>query len=82
MGAVLFCFTSLGEHRITMKGVGTVCIVITFLGVASVSNAQTFTNLASFNGLNGDSPSWIIQGADGKLWGTTVAGGKPNCGTV
>ena len=49
---------------------------------AQLSAGVTFTSLASFSGTNGNDPLSIVQGADGKLWGVTVAGGTPNCGTV
>ncbi len=45
--------------------------------------SQTFTSLISFDGQDGSSPSFIVQGPDGDLWGTTPSGGgKTNCGTI
>jgi len=45
--------------------------------------SQTFTSLVSFDGPNGSNPSFIMQGPDGNLWGTTPSGGvKTNCGTI
>jgi len=49
---------------------------------AIASPAQTFTTLASFDGLNGTQPMSLTQGADGNLWGTTFRGGQTNCGVV
>lgn len=51
-------------------------------GAVIASGAQTFTTLASFDGPNGAFSSSILQGADGKLWGTTSEGGSSNCGKV
>jgi uncharacterized repeat protein (TIGR03803 family) len=51
------------------------CAVLWFLtATAPFSSAQTFTVVASFDGLNGSTPSSLIQGADGNFYGTTVYG--------
>lgn len=46
--------------------------------------AQTFTTLVNFDGSNGAGPVYmaLIQGTDGKLYGTTTAGGIGGYGTV
>jgi uncharacterized repeat protein (TIGR03803 family) len=47
-------------------------------------SAQTFKTLVTFDGTNGADP-WrmsLIQGTDGKLYGTTLGGGTNNYGTV
>lgn len=51
---------------------------------AIVSPAQTFTNLASFDGTDGSKPEYmsLIQGADGNLYGTTSAGGEYSQGAI
>src|SRR5260370_7027167 len=63
-------------------------------GTAIPSVAQTFTNLVSFNGTNGEDPRGsLVQGTDGNFYGTTGFGGANNvsacaafgltgCGTV
>jgi uncharacterized repeat protein (TIGR03803 family) len=59
------------------------CVIILLaVATALASSAQTFTSLLSFDGTNGVFPESLVQGADGKLWGTTANGGKFNCGTV
>jgi uncharacterized repeat protein (TIGR03803 family) len=63
---------------------------VAFLSAASVlaSPAQTFTNLVSFNGSNGNNPLYmtLVDGADGNFYGATYNGGGkpacPDCGTV
>lgn len=56
------------------------------LGVvtAIASPAQTFTTLVNFNGTNGSAPQpeGLLQGIDGNFYGTTLAGGTNNEGTV
>jgi uncharacterized repeat protein (TIGR03803 family) len=53
-----------------------------------IANAQTFTTLASFNGVDGATPvGALIQGSDGNFYGTTYKGGancyrSGGCGTV
>jgi uncharacterized repeat protein (TIGR03803 family) len=49
-------------------------------GTALSATAQTFTTLLSFDGTNGDGPVQpLIQGTDGKLYGTTSQGGENLC---
>ncbi len=52
--------------------------------LCAASQAQTFTNLSSFNGTDGASPRNVAlaQGLDGNLYGTTSLGGANNHGTV
>jgi uncharacterized repeat protein (TIGR03803 family) len=61
------------------------CIVfVFFVATASLSHGQTFTTLASFNGLNdGAGPAVsLAQGIDGNLHGTTKEGGLRGSGTA
>jgi uncharacterized repeat protein (TIGR03803 family) len=47
------------------------------------SGLQAFTTLASFNGTDGSNPyAGLVQATNGDLYGTTVAGGAYNDGTV
>jgi uncharacterized repeat protein (TIGR03803 family) len=54
--------------------------------IAAVANAQTFTNLAYFDGGQGDlglgAYSVFIQGRDGNFYGTSVTGGANGFGTI
>jgi len=51
---------------------------------AIITPAQTFTTLLNFNGKDGAQPyrTALIQGPNGKLYGTTVYGGAHRDGTV
>jgi uncharacterized repeat protein (TIGR03803 family) len=54
------------------------CLALFSLSVATAfsANGQTFENLISFNGTNGAYPRGpLIQGTDGRIYGTTVEGG-------
>jgi len=52
-------------------------------GAAIPSPAQTFTNLFSFNGTDGERPyAPLVQGMDGHLYGTTAGYGINPAGTV
>jgi len=58
-----------------------------FYGTTSVTAYRitptgNFASLASFKGTNDSSPSGLIQGADGILYGTTAAGGAYGSGSV
>jgi len=51
--------------------------------IVTTSRAQTFTNLADFNGNNGKYPEGaVIQGFDGNFYGTTNQGGANDAGIV
>jgi uncharacterized repeat protein (TIGR03803 family) len=60
--------------------------ILLFCAVAAIaSSAQTFNTLARFNGANGSYPAGaLVQGTDGKLYGTTVLGGISDnpCGSL
>jgi len=60
------------------------CIIVFCAATAIVTPAQTFTTLLNFNGKDGAQPCFmaLIQGSDGKFYGTTVYGGAHNDGTV
>src|SRR5579862_902732 len=55
-------------------------VVATVLG----TSAQTFTTLVNFAGPNGEEPDYVslIQGTDGRLYGTTSRGGYHKQGTI
>jgi len=57
---------------------------VLYAAAAIALPAQTYTALHSFDGTDGASPRWsLVQGLDGNLYGTTVAGGgTTNPGTV
>jgi uncharacterized repeat protein (TIGR03803 family) len=68
-----------------VRGWKKACAVFLLCSAAAIaSSAQTFTNLVSFDGTNGASPFFVslVQGTDGNLYGTTVAGGANGAGTV
>jgi len=57
------------------------CLALFLICVATsfTANAQTFTNLISFNGTNGAGPTGtLIQGTDGRIYGVSGGGGAPN----
>jgi uncharacterized repeat protein (TIGR03803 family) len=59
------------------------CIVFLLCAAAVSARAQTFNSLASFDGTDGyESFSWLAQGTDGNLYGTTELGGISGDGTV
>jgi len=63
------------------------CVVALLCAITALTAAaQTFTNLVTFNGLNGSEPAYIslVQGTDGAFYGTTGSGGRSRgcCGTV
>lgn len=66
------------------NGAGRTAVGLVFLlctMVPLISSAQTFASLVSFDNSNDDIPLSIIQGPDGRLWGTS-ANGKQNCGEI
>jgi uncharacterized repeat protein (TIGR03803 family) len=64
------------------------CIPVWILAIVSILSgsmiAQTFKTIVTFNGTNGAAPSEmsLIQGVDGKLFGTTLRGGVNDYGTI
>jgi uncharacterized protein (TIGR03437 family) len=50
--------------------------------VFKITPAGVFTTIYTFQGTDGASPSGIIQGSDGNLYGTTTAGGAGGAGIV
>jgi uncharacterized repeat protein (TIGR03803 family) len=55
----------------------TASVVFVAYTAMAVAAAQTFNNLASFNGGNGSNPEYVslVQGRDGNLFGTAAYGG-------
>jgi uncharacterized repeat protein (TIGR03803 family) len=59
------------------------CAAITF-GLAVRAQAQTFTTLAAFNGLNGEAPFFgsMVQDTNGHYYGSTFYGGENGFGNI
>ena len=71
------------RERIFSKLARTVLALVPAVVLTQAAWAQTFTTLVSFSGVNGANPtSSLIQGTDGKLYGTTEVGGTDGEGTV
>src|SRR5579862_1393061 len=60
---------------------GTVVCIAAVLGAAIAAQAQTFTAITDFNGVNGYSANALSQAANGNLVGTTLYGGTGPGGT-
>ena len=57
--------------------------VVLVMAASLPSSGQTVTTILSFDGSNGASPiSGLVQGLNGKLYGTSYLGGGNNTGTV
>ena len=55
-------------------------VVVFALFVTASLQAQSYQQLAVFNGTNGDAPQGsVIQGTDGNFYGTTKSGGVGDC---
>jgi uncharacterized protein (TIGR03437 family) len=54
------------------------------MGIAVIAPAQTFTTLASFNGMDGEQPYYgsLAQGTDGNFYGTAYQGGVRDAGSI
>jgi uncharacterized repeat protein (TIGR03803 family) len=59
------------------------CAAFTF-SLAVCAQAQTFTTLAAFTGLNGEVPFFgpMVQDTNGNYYGSTVGGGKNGAGAI
>ena len=65
------------------KTLWTACVLMATAVAAVASPAQTFTVLVNFDLSNGANPvTSLVQGPDGKLYGTTGKGGANGDGTV
>ncbi|MFZ0136564.1 MAG: choice-of-anchor tandem repeat GloVer-containing protein [Candidatus Sulfotelmatobacter sp.] len=70
------------------RGWKTACLIVALWAATGIaSQAQTFTNLATFDITNGAYPYGVlVQGLDGDFYGTTRQGGRQlcigGCGTV
>jgi uncharacterized repeat protein (TIGR03803 family) len=61
------------------------CIVFVFCAATVIASpAQSFHTLVNFDGTNGASPDLmsLVQGTDGRFYGTTIYGGANGVGTV
>jgi uncharacterized repeat protein (TIGR03803 family) len=60
-----------------------VALALTCAGTGVCHGGIQFTTLFSFDGTNGAFPKGeLVQGRDGRLYGTTVEGGTNGMGTV
>jgi len=63
----------------------TIILVCVFCALEAIASpAQTFNNLLSFNGTDGEAPYYgsLVQGLDADLYGTTLGGGEYGRGTI
>jgi uncharacterized repeat protein (TIGR03803 family) len=79
MSRKMFFARGRGQHMTTALS----AFVFVLFAVHS-SRAQVITNIFNFNGTNGANPFYapLVQGRDGKLYGTTSNGGLNHNGTV
>jgi uncharacterized repeat protein (TIGR03803 family) len=72
-------FSTKNLNRSDVRNLGVArlgCVALVFLAAVSVSYAQTYSVVASFDGGNGELPQVpLVQGADGNFYGTTMNGG-------
>jgi uncharacterized repeat protein (TIGR03803 family) len=77
-------FHNIAKKRNSWRGI----LIVLALGVAAATlHAQTYQQLAVFDGTDGNSPQApVVQGTDANLYGTTKTGGvgdcPGNCGTI
>src|SRR4029077_20434561 len=72
------------EHQVGIALAKALFAVLLFGAVTAVASAaQTFRVLANFDGTNGSQPfAPLLQGTDGKFYGTSLSGGTYGSGTV
>jgi uncharacterized repeat protein (TIGR03803 family) len=76
-------FNDLRAPHLACRGRKFLAALLVCLGLTVSAPSQTFTNLITFNGTDGEFPSAsLIQGIDGNFYGTTSKGGAYNGGSV
>ena len=60
----------------------TALLLALWLTTAVAAPAQVFKTLVNFDDSNGAEPNFMVQGRDGKIWGTTIGSGPTFCGTA